>query len=235
MVDPSTQRASGYSENIDFTKILREAANEMNAEDKYQRENDAKFRAVYQKVATYEEFCDIVLASNLKPLDKADSVSLAGAGLCTWNVNAIESTNKQQQTEGMEAISIEPRNIALAFEDTNIQSQSEFYRVYGKLSIGDKYLFLLQIGGDKLLALFPTEVDVFDDIMLVLSNEFREVDLKSVVNILQCIASMKRFSLSIQFIDKTSKTSLTSLLKLITESMTSDEIEKVVSIYTKYL
>ena len=28
----------------------------LNAEKKYERENDAKFRAVHQKVATYEEF-----------------------------------------------------------------------------------------------------------------------------------------------------------------------------------
>ena len=236
MVDPSRHKASGFSENIDFKKILREAATEMNAEEKYQRENDAKFRAVYQKVATYEEFCDIVLASNLKPLDKTDSVSLAGAGRCTWNVNATDATSKQQQhCEGIQHNSTEPPNSSLAFENTNINSQSEFYRVYRKLSITDKYIFLIQLGGDKLLTLFPTEIDVFDDLMLVLSSEFTTADLTPVLSILQSLANMKRFFLAIQFIDTTTKTSLTSLLKLITQTNSSDETEKVVSIYNKYL
>ena len=38
-------------------------------DNRYWRENDAKFRAVAQN-ATYEQFEDIVKASHLKPLDK---------------------------------------------------------------------------------------------------------------------------------------------------------------------
>ena len=40
----------------------------MNADAKYQRENDAKFRAVAQRVQTYEEFEGIVKASHLVPM-----------------------------------------------------------------------------------------------------------------------------------------------------------------------
>ena len=239
MADPSAQRSSGFSENIDFKKILKEAAREMDAEDKYQRENDAKFRAVYQKVATYEDFCDIVKASSLKPLDRTDSVSLAGAGRCTWNVNAIEHPTKQQNCEGIQPISTEPGSTAIAFDGTDIHTQSEFYKVYWKLSTSDKYLFLLQIGGDRLLALFPIEVDVFNDIILVLYREFRTAHFKSTANILGCIARMERFTLAILFIDDSTRKNLTSLLKLMTDSMRdsppTDETEKVVSVYTKYL
>jgi len=44
------------SKEIDFNKLEAElkAAEEM--DHRYQRENDAKFRAVHQKVATYDEF-----------------------------------------------------------------------------------------------------------------------------------------------------------------------------------
>ena len=41
---------------IDFDKLEAEVNAAVDADARYQRENDAKFRAVHQKVATYEEF-----------------------------------------------------------------------------------------------------------------------------------------------------------------------------------
>lgn len=42
--------------DIDVRKLERELVGAIEADRKYSRENDAKFRAVHQKVATYEEF-----------------------------------------------------------------------------------------------------------------------------------------------------------------------------------
>ena len=41
---------------VDFNKLEQEVTSAMEAEAKYYRENDAKFRAINQRVATYEEF-----------------------------------------------------------------------------------------------------------------------------------------------------------------------------------
>lgn len=43
-------------ENIDIGKLERELVTALEADKKYSRENDAKFRAVQQRVQTYEEF-----------------------------------------------------------------------------------------------------------------------------------------------------------------------------------
>ena len=48
----------------------------MEADEKYLRENDAKFRAVNQRVGSYEEFRDIVSAAHLKPLERKDITGL---------------------------------------------------------------------------------------------------------------------------------------------------------------
>lgn len=58
---------------MDFTKLEKELSGLMQKDDKYWRENDAKFRAAKQ-MATYEEFENIVKASHLKPLEKSDHV-----------------------------------------------------------------------------------------------------------------------------------------------------------------
>lgn len=44
------------TEKIDIKRLERELVSAVEADKKYWRENDAKFRAIHQKVATYEEF-----------------------------------------------------------------------------------------------------------------------------------------------------------------------------------
>jgi len=51
---------SRKEDKIDFNKLEIELASAVEADQRYWRENDAKLRAVQQKVATYDEFrCDI--------------------------------------------------------------------------------------------------------------------------------------------------------------------------------
>ena len=44
------------ADQVDLQSIHREFVQAFNAEKKYERENDAKFRAINQRVASYEEF-----------------------------------------------------------------------------------------------------------------------------------------------------------------------------------
>ena len=53
---------------MDFTKLEKELSGLMQKDDKYWRENDAKFRAAKQ-MATYEEFENIVKVSLLFGLE----------------------------------------------------------------------------------------------------------------------------------------------------------------------
>lgn len=63
-------------EGIDFRKLEKELALAVEADEKYLRENDAKFRAVNQRVGSYEEFRDIVSAAHLQPLERKDITGL---------------------------------------------------------------------------------------------------------------------------------------------------------------
>ena len=53
---------------INFKRLDEAVQGALEAEAKYTRENDAKFRAVAQKVATYEEFEGIVQGAHIKPM-----------------------------------------------------------------------------------------------------------------------------------------------------------------------
>ena len=47
---------SRNDDSINFEKLEAQLSTAVDADEKYWRENDAKLRAVNQKVATYEEF-----------------------------------------------------------------------------------------------------------------------------------------------------------------------------------
>ena len=66
------QKTMNEEEEIDFRKLEKELSLAVEADAKYDRENSAKFRAVEQRVSSYEEFKDIVCAAHLKPLDRRD-------------------------------------------------------------------------------------------------------------------------------------------------------------------
>ncbi|CAB1425258.1 unnamed protein product [Pleuronectes platessa] len=57
---------------IDFPALELELQAAVESERRYQRENEAKLRAVSQRVASYQEFRDLVLTCHLKPLEKKD-------------------------------------------------------------------------------------------------------------------------------------------------------------------
>ncbi|XP_030197253.1 dynein axonemal assembly factor 19 [Gadus morhua] len=69
-------------ELIDFRSLDRELLAAVREDQKGRRENAAKLRATSQRLATYEEFRDIVLACHLKPLDQKEK---RGTGRQTWN------------------------------------------------------------------------------------------------------------------------------------------------------
>ncbi|KAM3597983.1 uncharacterized protein V6R79_012034 [Siganus canaliculatus] len=64
--------ASSQHDVINFSALERELQGALESERRYQRENEAKLRAVGQQVASYDQFRDLVLASHLRPLDKKD-------------------------------------------------------------------------------------------------------------------------------------------------------------------
>ncbi|XP_063816049.1 coiled-coil domain-containing protein 103 [Pseudophryne corroboree] len=182
------------SEALNFRELERELANAVAADQKYQRENDAKFRASHQKVASYEEFRDIVLASNLKPLERKDKIG--GDRKQPWNATASTNSSSRESACTMlqEALS-EPKN---AFE---------FTRYWSRIDVKERYDFLVHFGAKKLSCIFQMEVPsgLVGEFLFVLEENFQSVHLEEVMVILQCLAETQRFHLSLLFLSDLEK------------------------------
>ncbi|XP_040292479.1 coiled-coil domain-containing protein 103 [Bufo bufo] len=207
-------RAMNDSEVLDFRELERELANAVAADEKYQRENAAKFRAIHQKVASYEEFRDIVAASNLKPLEWKDKIG--GDRKQPWNPTATTSSSSKEPARAVLQDSLsEPRN---AFE---------FSRDWRRIDMKKKYDFLLKIGAETLSHIFHAEVcsGLLGEFLLVLEEHLQDRQVTEVMEILQCLAKTPRFNLNLDFLGKTEMVCCHKLLEKL-QTLLNDENEE---------
>ncbi|KAL2101300.1 hypothetical protein ACEWY4_003061 [Coilia grayii] len=180
---------------INFSALEKELQSAVEADKKYSRENDAKFRALHQKVATYEEFRDIVLASHLKPLDRKDRDGAPRKQ--PWNT--IASSEKCRDPHTLEGMQAQP-------SDFHPRTASEFSRDWRRLGSVDteKYQLLLGLGGEALGGIFSAEVGfgLLGELLLVLSQGFQPVDWPEVVGVLDGLSRTPRFGLNVSLLSK---------------------------------
>lgn len=217
-------------ESLNFEKIEKELDSAMTADQRYWRENDAKFRAVHQKVATYEEFRDIVKASHIKPLEKGDKMDSVTFNQ-PWNIAATKnSDNSEKQTTGEIGQS---KNIPKSGQEF-----VQYWRRYLK-SLGDQYAYLLSIGGDNLSNIFKTEISfgLLGDIIKALENKVIDSEAESVLCVLEGLSRTNRFSLSVQFLSSKEKEICRSLMEKIkrhlneTNSQLISNLDKLEEVY----
>nr|KAG5713711.1 hypothetical protein BaRGS_024338 [Batillaria attramentaria] len=203
MAAPSASFAMSHDDDkLDFNKLQRELDAAVAMDAKYWRENDAKIRAVTeQKVATYDEFKDLVAASHLKPLDKGLHLdNIGGNTKQLWNSAAarhepqtdVPRTQAQPAQEGMKV----PK------------SGQEFARDWQRhyKTAEQRYTYLLNTGAPQLRHIFKTEVSfgLLGDILAALMA-FPVEDASTVLDILDSLQASSRFSLSLQFLSKKEK------------------------------
>ncbi|KAL3854674.1 hypothetical protein ACJMK2_013933 [Sinanodonta woodiana] len=215
-------------ENINFKKLEKELYSAVEADAKYWQENDAKFRAVHQKVATYEEFRDIVLASHLKPLEKGDRISEMGKFTQPWNPHASKKDSlEMKETPGeIDQSSSLPKTSQEFFRD---------WRRYQK-STKSQYAFLLKNGGLHLNKIFKSEIGfgLLGDMLVSMDTEFMDDDAEQILGILENLSQTNRFSLSVQFLSGKEKMACSHLFEKLNKWMT-DLVDERHSKYEKVL
>ncbi|XP_051014757.1 coiled-coil domain-containing protein 103 [Acomys russatus] len=193
------------SDVINFKALEKELQAALAADEKYKRENDAKLRAVEQRVPSYEDFRGIVLASHLKPLEQKDKVG--GKRIVPWNCHTTQDRTFQDVTTEI------PQEQA-PFQP---QTSAEFYRDWRRhLRSGpERYQALLQLGGPKLGDLFQMDVGfgLLGELLVALAEHFRLSDRAAVLEILQSLANTGRFALNLSLLNGAERASCLRLFQ----------------------
>ncbi|KAF7236575.1 hypothetical protein EYD10_16703 [Varanus komodoensis] len=181
---------------IDFHALEKELEEAIATDEKYQRENEAKFRAVHQKVASYEEFRDIVLASHLRPLEKRDKVREKRN--VSWNTCTTKADCKLE-TE----VQLSPDLDLLP------KTSSEFYRDWRRCmkNSQERYQFLMHLGSQTLCQLFQTDLafGLLGEFLAVLAENACNKDQDLILEILESFSRTKRFGLNVELLGKQEK------------------------------
>ncbi|KAM7067766.1 dynein axonemal assembly factor 19 isoform 1-T1 [Molossus nigricans] len=190
---------------IDFKALEKELQAALTADEKYQRENAAKLRAVEQRVASYEEFRGIVLASHLKPLEQKDKIG--GRRTVPWNCHTTPGRTSQDETT------------EISQEKTLLQPETsaEFYRDWRRYlrSGPERYQALLRLGGPKLGHLFQTDVGfgLLGELLVALADHVRPADRLVVLGILHSLANTRRFALNLSLMSYAERESCRNLFQ----------------------
>ncbi|XP_038024748.2 dynein axonemal assembly factor 19 [Anas platyrhynchos] len=197
---------------LDLGALHRELRAALAADEKHAREDEAKFRAVRQRVGSYEEFRDIVLASHLKPLEKKDKMGNKRNVL--WNPCAGHT--KGQQVGDVEI----PQEL-----DQLPGTSAEFYRDWRRcLKSGkEKYQLLLKLEGKALGRIFQADLGfgLLGEFLAVLAENICHEDRDAVLQILQSLSGTKRFGLNVDLLSDSEKESTRDLFRKL-QSMSRD-------------
>ncbi|XP_074080443.1 dynein axonemal assembly factor 19 [Macrotis lagotis] len=209
------------TDTIDFRALEKELQAALAADEKYQRENAAKFRAVEQKVASYEEFRDIVLASHLKPLERKDKMGIKK--MVPWNCHGKSAT-------ALPGITQEESTDVSQKGDCQPETSSDFYRAWRHhLRNGpERYQTLLKLGAPTLGHLFRVDVGfgLLGELLITLEENFKTADCTAVLGILHSLSRTGRFGLNLSLLSNAERTSCQKLFQKLQSMDNTRPIEK---------
>jgi len=205
---------------INFGQLGSVVDNQLAADAKYDREDAAKFRAVAQKVPTYEDFENIVIGSHLKPM-KEDVTDLT-LKRSAWDSTGRSKTRarRRDKTAAMGQLQTgkpteAPPTVQKFMRDWRRNCPSEVA----------KYNYLLLCGAELLKDMFRAEVPdgQLGPVFLALNAGFDPKDAAKVRAIVDALATTGRYALAVDFMMDDEEGAYKALMaKLATGSSSSD-------------
>lgn len=218
-------------EGVDFNKLEKEFAEAVEADKKYKRENAAKFRAVEQRVGSYDEFRNIVLASNLQPLDRKD---IEGGNTKPQVLNSACQPSNRNGHIGDNTSEFHEDETARRFPD-NADSFVKEWKRFSKTN-PMRYKQILRLNQDNIGKILPSELvgNLLGEIVVALNECFDTKCALRVATALKYLSMNKRFSLSLQFLNKNEKAATKDLLDKLTASLSECSNSTVTELRCNY-
>jgi hypothetical protein len=209
---------------INFSKLEQQIDSAVEADKMYWIRNEAKIRAVNNKVASYEEFEDIVKASHLKPLEKGDRISDIKVFKQPWNVNSRSGESQSNSRD---------RSTEIPFN--SVTDINQFNRTWNKQckNSEEQFIFLTQLGCEKLLHIFHAEIalGLLGEFLSVIHEQYHTEKSETIANILYTLSKCGRFDLSLQFLSQNEKECLLKIMKNLSNDWNSENVCQLKIIY----
>ncbi|KAF3427514.1 hypothetical protein E2986_09553 [Frieseomelitta varia] len=221
---------------INYKNMELELLEALRADELYKLQNDAKLRAVEQKVPTYEDFRQLVNAAHLKPL-KCDDIK-SRIKKC-WNpivhtnsLNTITSFDKvneiQQQSEDHSKISSKCDDNA--FQNETPTTYAQFVQIWKTVKDHkERFYYLKTLRYTLQKKIFQTEIpsSLFVEIIdTCFRNASLPDNIEFVVDILCTLSKCNRFYLTVSFMKQDEKGICTQLFRNLASAACQNETIK---------
>lgn len=190
---------------IDLRKLAANFAIEKSKEDLYWQQNDAKFRAVHQRCANYDEFRQIVEAAHLRPLDRNETLTLERRPIA-WNQPAAKNAQSSSET----SISLEP-TVSHQVTFSTPKNITEFIQQWRRIPSSMKLDYLRSI--KTFDNVFQTDIptDLLHELPLLYESNMSYNNAEIVLDLLISLTKSKRFELVKGFLTHKDKVELDRL------------------------
>ena len=209
---------------INFSKLEQQIDSAVEADKMYWVRNEAKIRAVNNKVASYEEFEDIVKASHLKPLEKGDRISDIKVFKQPWNINSSSGSCSQTSS-----------NKSTEIANSSVDNVIQFNRVWKRQckNSSDQFKFLTELDCSKIHHIFQAEIamGLLGEFVSVLQDHYQAEKSETVANILYTFTKCGRFDLSLMFLSQKEKECLSKLMSSLSDDWNSENVLQLKEIY----
>lgn len=204
------------SEDINFVELERELRSAIEQDERRALQNDAKLRAVQQRVGSYDEFRDLVKAAHLRPLERKDTLAgAAPSGRGVWN-----SLAGRRDTASTPAAALMSQAVCPAARLP--ATLHEFHREWRRLEVCGRLTLLRRMGaaalGHVLRAEMPAGL-LGEVLHTLLAFSPSTAEVRLVVELLQAMSEAKRFSLSLQFLSSQEKRTCEQLMEKLLGSL----------------
>ncbi|XP_037084798.1 coiled-coil domain-containing protein 103-like [Pollicipes pollicipes] len=207
------------ADDINFVELERELRSAIEQDERRALQNDAKLRAVQQRVGSYDEFRELVKAAHLRPLGRRDTLAAAADRGPVWNSLTTAGATYMNQVRWLVCGPLALRFgrvtgqlvrdcLAARNWPTGVAGRSRhLLRAMGAAALGHVLRAEIPAGllGEvlhTLLAFTPTTAEVV-----------------LVVQLLQAMSEAKRFNLSLQFLSSQEKKTCEQLMEKLLYSL----------------
>eukprot|EP01136_Pigoraptor_vietnamica_P006835 Opistho-1_new@40266 len=204
---------------VDIAALERELERAMDLDARKRRENDAKMRAVQQRVASYDDFKGMVAAAHISPLSKEEIA--AKPKQATWNA-AARSSGEDGSSHASGATTAGGLPVV------------EFERDWRRLKTStEKFEYVSSMPDELLSRAFKEVGGILGSLVAVLAEHVTADTAERVLRVLECASAAQRFALAVKFFSKGEKEQCAALFTRLLELLPvrAGDVERLRALY----
>ncbi|KZS14525.1 Coiled-coil domain-containing protein 103 [Daphnia magna] len=207
---------------VSFAQLEKDLISALESDARSQVENDAKLKAISQRVS-YDEFRNIVYGAHLKPIASSSPSSCKSQKGRIWNNIALtKKSHEPDSNDARKSMLIPANNFGL----NQLPISAQFLNSWQQSDTKSRLLILYKIGPTGLNNIFTIDMPtaLLGEIFEALSCFNNPItDVVAVIKLMEALTKIKRFNLIVHFLNASERAICQQLIHKLLSSLIQRE------------